>query len=225
METSTSCEAADNEEQFSDKVEDASLFCDSWSLQHDDMHFDYNNEGISDRINDTSSSECDEEDEDDIDDNVTSDSNGPDLNFEEYQSTTGRGDSEDIFSPLYPGANISICGAYCAIMHLQSKLHLPFSTVREILHLLKLLCPSNSKLPSSVYILKKFFSKYQSHQIKTEYCSNCHDRLQPGKSCSNSHCACATHDPDVFIEMDMKIQLQTILSRKLSFFYMLTLSA
>lgn len=82
METSTSCEAADNEEQFSDKVEDASLFCDSWSLQHDDMHFDYNNEGISDRINDTSSSECDE-DEGDIDDNMTSDSNGPDLNFEE----------------------------------------------------------------------------------------------------------------------------------------------
>ena len=80
---------------------------------------------------------------------------------------------ENLFEPLYTGAKVTVCGAYCAIMHLKSTCRLPFSTVSQILELLLLLCPSDNKLPRSIYQLKKFFKRFGTEQVKTLYCSSC----------------------------------------------------
>ena len=120
--------------------------------------------------------------------------------------------NENSFSPLCPGANISVCGAYCAIMCLKTRCHLPLTAVGEILKLLKLLCPENNKLPSSVHSLTNFFSKFQSQRHKSEYCSNCQKKLD-NSSCSNMQCSQHTGEPNV-LQMDIKPQLQNILTRK-----------
>ena len=111
--------------------------------------------------------------------------------------------NEDLFSPLYPGANISVCGAYCAIMCLKTRCHLLLTAVGEILKLLKLLCPENNKLPSSVHSLRNFFSNFQSQRHKSEYCSNCQKKLD-NSSCSNMQCSQHTGEPNVLIQMDIK---------------------
>lgn len=79
----------------------------------------------------------------DIDESVDNDEEIADEQIEE--------NNEDMFVPLYPGANVTVCGAYCAIMHLQSKSRLSFSTLGEVLMLLQLLCPQHSKLTECVY--------------------------------------------------------------------------
>ena len=67
---------------------------------------------------------------------------------------------QKLFLHQYPGASLSVCGMYCAIMSLHSKCSLPFTVVREILQLLQLLCPEDSQLPSSVYHLRNFFQNF-----------------------------------------------------------------
>ena len=122
------------------------------------------------------------------------------------------GVNSDIEEPLYSGADISVCGAYCAIMHLKSKCHLSFSTIDELLKLLKMICPQNNKLPSSVYILRKFFSQFESLKKKTIFCSNCHEIID-GKCC-NTDCVKRNGEPDVLIHLNLPKQFRTILSRK-----------
>ena len=72
----------------------------------------------------------------------------------------------ELFSPLYPGSTITICGAILAIMTLKKECRLPFSSISRLLILLKLLCPTGSKLPSSVHMLRKFFHAYQGKTVK-----------------------------------------------------------
>lgn len=141
----------------------------------------------------------------DIDESVDNDEEIADEQIEE--------NNEDMFVPLYPGANVTVCGAYCAIMHLQSKCRLSFSTLGEVLMLLQLLCPQNSKLPRSVYILRKFFCKVKSQENRKTFCPNCHNEIE-GKTCSTPDCTVSTSEPDVFIQLDITAQLRTILSRK-----------
>ena len=121
---------------------------------------------------------------------------------------------EEIFQPLYPGANITICGAYCAIMHLKSKCNLPFSTVFELLKLLQFICPQNNRLPTSVYLLRKFFCQWKSHKKKTVFCSNCHEQVISEKCCNSDCLKPGNSEPDILIEMDLKKQFKTILSSK-----------
>ena len=119
---------------------------------------------------------------------------------------------EEIFEPLYPGAELSICGAYCAIMHFKSTCRIPFTTVACLLQLLQLICPAGNKLPKSVFMLKKFFEKFGSQKVRKQFCPTCHMELD-GNKCSNV--SCPTQEPDCLIHMDIIKQLKTILSRKL----------
>lgn len=50
-----------------------------------------------------------------------------DSRFETEKEDSDIGD--EFFEPLYSGANVTVCGAYCAIMHLKSTCRLPFSTL------------------------------------------------------------------------------------------------
>ena len=95
----------------------------------------------------------------------------------------------NLFEPLYDGANITVCGAYCAIMEFKRACKLPFSVILMLLQLLQLLCPPGSKLPQSIYILKKFFQKHSSRHKRRLFCPDCHTELT-GKQqkCTNAEC-------------------------------------
>ena len=80
----------------------------------------------------------------------------------------------NLFEPLYDGANITVCRAYCAIMEFKRACKLPFSAILMLLQLLQLLCPPGSKLPQSIYILKKFFQKRSSRHKRRLFCPDCH---------------------------------------------------
>ena len=71
----------------------------------------------------------------DLDDNSE-----PDVNADESMDI----DSE-LFEPLYEGASITACGAYCALMEFKRACKLPFPAMLMLLQLLQLLCPSGNK--------------------------------------------------------------------------------
>ena len=96
---------------------------------------------------------------------------------------------EGMFEPLYEGAHITVCGAYCALMELKRVCRLPFTAIAMLLQILQLLCPPGNKLPQSVYILKKFFQKYSSKSTKLKFCGSCNQQLlEKQRKCSNVHC-------------------------------------
>lgn len=94
--------------------------------------------------------------------------------------------NEELFEPLYNGAKVTICGAICAIMHFQSACRCSFSTIVHLLQLLHILLPGDSKLPHTLYTIRKFFKQFGSNQMRTQYCSNCHDEVNG--SCTKIGC-------------------------------------
>ena len=89
----------------------------------------------------------------------------------------------DMFEPLYPGAVVTICAAYCAIMTYAITNKLSYSSIENLLKLLHLLCPTSNHLPSSLYKLKKFFQTFTSSYKKRCICAECDRVLKKGESC------------------------------------------
>lgn len=95
--------------------------------------------------------------------------------------------SDNMFPPLYPGASVTICAAYCAIMTYAIANKLSYSAIENLLKLLHLLCPSSHQIPSSLYMLKKFFWQYTSSYEKKRVCPSCHCVLMKEETCPTSH--------------------------------------
>ena len=94
-----------------------------------------------------------------------------------------------MFEPIYEGANISICGAYCAIMEFKCVCRLPFTTIAMVLQILQLLCPPENRLPRTVYVLQKFFQRYSSKFKKMRFCGSCNRKLMATeRKCSDANC-------------------------------------
>ena len=92
-----------------------------------------------------------------------------------------------MFKPLYNGAGISVCGAYCAIMEFKRVCRLPFTAIAMLLQLLQLICPADNKLPRSVYVWKKFFQRRSSKYTKLRFCCHCDQQLGvDDKKCSGA---------------------------------------
>ncbi len=110
-----------------------------------------------------------------------------------------------MFEPLYHGAKITVCGAFCAIMHFKCISGCSFSAVVQLLQLLQLLCPMDNKLPRSIYVLRKFFNQFGAKKNCTQYCPSCHDEV-------NGYCPksqCPKLEPDSFIQVDTSKQFKT----------------
>lgn len=117
---------------------------------------------------------------------LSSESEDSDMDERETSSTPTPPESflpNGFSEPLYNGANISVCATYCAIMEFSSSAHLPYSSTEKLLTLLQLLCPPDSKLPSSIYKLKQFFRSFSTEYQKTEICSGCGQELPADHTC------------------------------------------
>ena len=76
-----------------------------------------------------------------------------------------------------------LCATYCAIMEFASTARLPYSSIEKLLQLLQLLCPPDSRLPTSMYRLKRFFQMFSPVYQETEFCSGCGHQLPGDHSC------------------------------------------
>ena len=88
-----------------------------------------------------------------------------------------------LHEPLYPGAVVTICAVYCAIMTYAITNKLPYSSIENLSKLLHLLCPASNHLPSSLYKLKSFFQNFTSSYKKSRVCAECERVLNTGESC------------------------------------------
>lgn len=178
--------------------------------EEEEYESDSSNNFLQDLLTETMEPEIAFEEEGDTDNEEFSDDESLDVETLNDGSSYAILDHE-LFAPLYPGSTITICGAILAIMTLK-EFRLPFSTISRLLILLKLLCPTGSKLPSSVHMLRKFFHAYQGKTVKKYYCSACKMELtQQNRSCNN----CTSYSGnDTFIQLDMEKQFKTTLTRK-----------
>ena len=58
-------------------------------------------------------------------------------------------ETRELFEPLYQGADITVCGAYCCIMQFATTNKLTYTAISELVKLLHLIYPPQNKLPSS----------------------------------------------------------------------------
>lgn len=114
---------------------------------------------------------------------------------------------EKMFEPLYDGASITVCGAYCAIMEFKRVCRLPFTAIAMLLQLLQLLCPPANKLPRSIYVLKRFFHKYSSPHTTQRFCPECRTELEVNqRKCTNFGCRGKEIDYLITLKPDRSIQ-------------------
>ena len=112
-----------------------------------------------------------------------------------------------LFQPLYPGAEITVCGALCAIMHFCTTNKLSYTAVGELLKLLVLLCPFPSSLPSSFYKFKKFFQQFNPVHNYQKVCIKC-----------KGSCSCDSRsqsDMAHLVQLDIRKPLEKLISGKL----------
>lgn len=114
----------------------------------------------------------------------------------------------ELFEPLYPGAEISLCGALCAIMQFCSANRLSYTAIGNLLQLLILICPVANKLPTSFYKFKSFFQQFRSEYDHQKICPQCF--------LLKEDCRCAASDhkwaPAHLVHISVQKPLQTILS-------------
>ena len=144
----------------------------------------------------------------DPDDSDSDDNSEPDVNTDESMDV-----DSNLFEPLYDGASITVCGAYCALMEFKRACKLPFSAILMLLQLLQLLCPPGNKLPRSVYVLKKFFQKHSSQHERKLFCPECHTELT-GKQQKCTNAECQGKEPNYLITLKPDRAISNILRSK-----------
>ena len=82
----------------------------------------------------------------------------------EYENTDTDADSlpnitDEMFEPIYPGATLTVCGAYCAIMHFKSTCRVPFTVVANLLQL------HSKKKGGTVPLFHQSRSSHQDFQV------------------------------------------------------------
>ena len=156
-------------------------------------------------------SDGDSDDDREGDSDGDGDGNG-DLAMDGVESLLMEEDSipSSMRKPLYPGAAVTVCAAYCAIMIYAISNKLSYTSIESLLKLLRLLCPSSSQLPSSLYKLKKFFQQFTPNYTKQRICPQCERVLRKGEFCPASHGKCGH-----LIKVPMEKALTTIIRSKL----------
>lgn len=118
----------------------------------------------------------------------------------------------DLFEPIYPGSKLTICGVYFSIMHFSHKNKLTYTAIDNLLDLIALFCPEDSKIPSSFYEFRKFFQKFSSTHEKETYCFECETSTN-GSSCSTPNCS-GSCGVGHMVHLSIEKSLQVIIASK-----------
>jgi hypothetical protein len=110
----------------------------------------------------------------------------------------------NLFTPLYPGAEITLCGALCCVMQFCSHSNLSYTTIGELLKLLHVLCPSGCRLPKTFYHFKNFFESFSEEHIHQKVCLKC----------NAAECLCPPANTAHLVNLEIKRPLEVIISSK-----------
>ena len=131
------------------------------------------------------------------------------------QSMDDTFETRELFEPLYQGADITVCGAYCCIMQFATTNKLTYTAISELIKLLHLICPPQNKLPSSFYKLKKFFNRFNVAFTHQKVCTKCSAPMTAG----TSQCATCQDNDDLdpkavgdLIHVPIEKALKTVVS-------------
>ena len=116
-----------------------------------------------------------------------------------------------LFSPLYPGASISLCAAMCAIMQFCIANKLSFTAIGELLKLLAVLLPSLNLLPRTFYKFRNFFQKFNPIHSHIQVCTKCQRSTDDTCSCDDR----TTENKAHIVHLEVQKPLEKILSGKL----------
>ena len=118
--------------------------------------------------------------------------------------------SQSWFQSLYEGATVTVCGAYCSIMQYAIRAKLSYKAIQELLVLLHIICPQSSKLPKTLFMLKKFFKAYSvpytSSKVFSQCSTPCHGTSR-NVNCPNCHSSSLISN---LIHIPIEKSLQTI---------------
>ena len=138
-----------------------------------------------------------------------------------HQAMDGVLNDDDLFLPLYSGAEITVCGAYCCIMQYATSKKLSYTAIDELLKLLHTLMPNPNHLPSSFYKFKKFFERFSISIEHDEVCSGCYAPVEKNSECSS--CADPNNPvlnpvaPGHLIRVPIHKAVQTVVTSKLAY--------
>lgn len=80
---------------------------------------------------------------------------------------------------LYDGSNLTVQASGVLMMKLKMRHKLTDETMTDVLHLIKLHCPTPNNCISSLYHFKKQFSHMQYPIVISHFCSSCLNVLTP----------------------------------------------
>ena len=123
--------------------------------------------------------------------------------------------------PLYEGSSLTIASSSVLLMKYAMKHNLTREALKDLLHLIKLYCPSPNTCPNSLHHFKKNFHDMKYVTVTHSFCNSCFhevtfDSEQPA-ICSNVLCKSELIDKKSvcsFLEIPVDLQLKSILESK-----------
>ena len=89
------------------------------------------------------------------------------------------------FQKLYKGSSLSMASINCCFMKLAIKHKFMYAAMDYLLNLFAYICPMPNFVPTSIYLLKKFFNQYEEDPKTVLFCNKCH-RIKDVCKCKNS---------------------------------------
>ena len=119
---------------------------------------------------------------------------------------------------LYKEASITTSASSVLLMKYAMKHKLSMEALTDVLHIIKLHCPSPNDIPSTFFHFKKQFKDFQ-YPVKYHYfCNACLSEVpKTVEFCSNQACSYSftkANSLSVLIELPVGLQLKSILGRK-----------
>lgn len=120
--------------------------------------------------------------------------------------------------PLYDGASLTVSSSNILIMQYKMRHSLTDQALTDLLHLLRLHCPTPNHCAPSIYHFKKHFQGMKYPVTFHYYCSSCLEGVGDSDLfCSNQLCGGALKASGArssFIEVPIEAQLQTLFQSK-----------
>ena len=116
----------------------------------------------------------------------------------------------DFDEPLYVESLVSKCEGWNLIMSFAIDNKLSYNAITNLLDLLYRLLPSPNKLPSSTYMLKKYYQEKKESFFKKLYCSECSEELTTEKFCSNHRCRQKRAEVCQYIGLPFEVTIRDI---------------
>jgi len=112
------------------------------------------------------------------------------------------------FTKLFEGSSLSITSFNCCFMKVAIKNNLSYNAMDDLLDLFAYVCPKPNSVPSSIYMLKKFFKNYEDDAKTAMYCTNC--------ECLKDKCKCENPVLGHIVSVPVEKPIKSILCGKFS---------